>query len=656
MPRLFKKTITEFWIYDAWIDADGQPCADSTPGARFVKERQVRKGTPGAVRVVKESPTHYGRVNGKPVALHRRRDLAEKKLAELIRKATFAEIGMPLFDDHRNRRLTDHLAEFIADLESRGNAPDYVKTVESRLTALFDGCRFVFARDLAESRARTWLAELRRSGRSGGVPQPLPDQQDEFTRKEVARILGIKPSSVTPLVRRHGLVAHGNGKARRFPRETVEALLGRITPGLSVETSNQYLSHLKAFCNWMVEGDRLPANPFARIEPGNVAVDRRHDRRDLEADELRRLLLATRHSTHVFRGLNGRARYVLYSTACGTGFRASALASLTPAAFDLDSASPVVTLAARQNKSRKTKVQPLPADVAELLRDFMRETMRETAPGQRLWPGTWAKSGAGAAMLRRDLEAAGIPYAVEGPDGLLYADFHALRHTYLTLGGRAGIDLRTLQELAGHSTPDLTARYSHRRLHDLQGAVDKLPSFLPNDAEAEALCQTGTAPTCSPLAARGCTNLGEPRPIRLRRDDGPQTATGPNALPLQEVGTGLDRLGPFERERAIGFEPTTSSLGRCQPQKQERSHETTSDAANTPLAQALPLSATPDIDERLADAWAALTPELRELFLRAMEDRQADRAEQHQQGAQRPPRRHAPSSAKPRPLRKADGF
>ena len=56
-------------------------------------------------------------------------------------------------------------------------------------------------------------------------------------------------------------------------------------------------------------------------------------------------------------------------------------------------------------------------------------------------------------MLHIDLEAAGIPYAVEGPDGPLYADFHALRHTYLTLGGRAGNDLRTLQELAGHSTP-----------------------------------------------------------------------------------------------------------------------------------------------------------------------------------------------------------
>jgi hypothetical protein len=77
--------------------------------------------------------------------------------------------------------------------------------------------------------------------------------------------------------------------------------------------------------------------------------------------------------------------------------------------------------------------------------------------------------------------SAGIAYAVEGPGGPEYADFHSLRHSYLTLGGRSGIDLRTLQELAGHSKPELTARYSHRRLYDLTGAVGKLPNLVPSD-------------------------------------------------------------------------------------------------------------------------------------------------------------------------------
>src|SRR5262249_23687719 len=156
-------------------------------------------------------------------------------------------------------------------------------------------------------------------------------------------------------------------------------------------------------------------------------------------------------SPSCFRGLSGPDRFHLYAAACGTGFRASALASLTPESFDLTAELPTVTLAARHAKNRKTKVQPIAPDLADLLRDYL----TDKPAGQAVWGGAWAKHYRGAEMLRLDLEAAGIPYAVEGPDGPLFADFHSLRHSYLTLGGRAGIDLRTLQELAGHSTPVL---------------------------------------------------------------------------------------------------------------------------------------------------------------------------------------------------------
>src|SRR5262249_40750393 len=143
--------------------------------------------------------------------------------------------------------------------------------------------------------------------------------------------------------------------------------------------------------------------------------------------------------------------------------------------FELGGRVPTVTLPARADKARRGKEQPIPADVAELMRAFL----ADKPAGKPVWPGTWAKWRVGAQMLRKDLEAAGIPYGVPGADGPLFADFHSLRHSYLMLGGRAGIDLRTLQELAGHSDSKLTERYSHVRLHDLAGAVGKLPSILP---------------------------------------------------------------------------------------------------------------------------------------------------------------------------------
>jgi hypothetical protein len=223
----------------------------------------------------------------------------------------------------------------------------------------------------------------------------------------------------------------------------------------------------------------------------SVDTDRRHDRRELTADELQRLLGAVMAGERVTYGLSGRDRCVLYALAAGTGLRAAALASLTPENFDLNNQVPTVTVAAKFNKNRKPKVQPLPPELVAMLRDFL----LEKPANKLLWGGNWAKKGRSADMLKIDLEAAGIPYVVQGPDGPLYADFHALRHSFLTLLGKGGVDLHTVQELAGHSTPILTMRYSHRRLADLAGAVEKLPTFLPAlppAGEVQMLRPTGT--------------------------------------------------------------------------------------------------------------------------------------------------------------------
>jgi integrase len=86
------------------------------------------------------------------------------------------------------------------------------------------------------------------------------------------------------------------------------------------------------------------------LELLNTAVDIRHACRELTADDLGRLLTATHASPRTFRGLTGNDRYTLYLVAAGIGFRANALANLTPAEFDFTAGT--VTLPARFNKSR----------------------------------------------------------------------------------------------------------------------------------------------------------------------------------------------------------------------------------------------------------------------------------------------------------------
>jgi integrase/recombinase XerC len=519
---LFKVIVTHYYL------PDGQRC---------------RKGTPGAIAKRVNSKKWYGRIPGtrNPVPLSANKEAARIMLGEKTKRAALRDAGATdPFESHRKRPLSDHVADFRRELEGRGNSDRYPEETIRRLQRLIGGCRFKLIADISPSRVVDWLADLRQKVHPRAI---LPDAVESFTLNEAASLLGRKPVSVRAAVYRHRLPAKGN--ARRLPRATVVALQDLAAKGASARTSNKHLADLKAFCRWLVKDRRTADNPVLHLEPVNEDVDRRHDRRELDTSELRRLLGAARNSERVFRGLDGWDRFHLYATACGTGFRAAALASLTPESFDLDSNSPTVTLAARFAKNRKTKVQPLPADVAELLRAYLQD---KPANGP-VWSGTWASDRRGAQMLRLDLDAAAIPYVIEGTDGPLFADFHSLRHSYITLAGRAGIDLRTLQELAGHSTPVLTARYSHRKLYDLAGAVEKLPSILPTTlAQVETLSATGTegAICLRTVCANNDTSGDSPGLAGNLASARPNNDTGRNPLQRQQVAAGSDSSSPAE--------------------------------------------------------------------------------------------------------------
>jgi hypothetical protein len=86
-------------------------------------------------------------------------------------------------------------------------------------------------------------------------------------------------------------------------------------------------------------------------------------------------------------------------------------------------------------------------------------------------------------MIRRDLAAAGLEYRDE--DGL-YADFHALRHSFISNLGRANVPLTMAQKLARHSKPELTSNvYTHIRISDKAAAIGLLPDCPNPSAYAE---------------------------------------------------------------------------------------------------------------------------------------------------------------------------
>jgi integrase len=371
----------------------------------------------------------------------------------------------------------------------------------------------------------------------------------------LAALLGVGPASVPSLVRRHRLEATGNTKARRYPRETAEALHALRCRGRSIKTSNLYLDALKGFTAWLVQDRRVADNPLAHLSGGNVKLDRRHDRRALPLDQLRAVLDAAVRSEVSFRGLSGADRHVLYLAACATGFRAEELACLRPESFDFDAEPPVAVLGAAETKNLKGATQPLPPDVAAALRTYL----QGRPAGVPLWPGNWWKRAAD--MLRIDLDAAGVPYAVEGPDGPLYADFHSLRHSYIALLEKSGATLKEAMQLARHSDPKLTlAVYGRAQLHDLGRAVERLPALMAGP-EAEVVAVTGTDGATAGIGDESARRM--PRPYTLltqipdREGQGlrlidtlpggnAENSVGRNPLDSQGVEAGCDSLKPSE--------------------------------------------------------------------------------------------------------------
>ena len=94
-----------------------------------------------------------------------------------------------------------------------------------------------------------------------------------------------------------------------------------------------------------------------------------------------------------------------------------------------------------------------------------------------------------ANMLRVDLKTAGIPYCDEAGR---VVDFHALRHTHISMLAQAGVSPKVIQALARHSTITLTMdRYAHAEILNQRNALSVLPDF-GSHCQPKAMLATGT--------------------------------------------------------------------------------------------------------------------------------------------------------------------
>ena len=325
--------------------------------------------------------------------------------------------------------LTEHLEDFAAALTAKGSTLRHIKLVTGRARRVFNGCGFRFYGDIRASKVMEYL---------------------------------------------NGLRADTENKR-----------------GISAQTFNFHLQACKQFCRWMVRDRRALDNPLSHLQGLNVKTDRRHDRRPLGVDELRRLLTTTRTGPERF-GMAGADRSILYWLAVETGLRAGEVRSLIRASFALDADPPTVTVDAAYSKRRREDTVSLRPALAAELRAFLRMLARAAT----VFPTMPSRQHL-AEMFRADLEAAGIAYRDEAG---LFADFHSLRHTFISNLAGAGVHPKTAQTLARHSTITLTMdRYSHTLREQEAEALAVLPDLA--GPAPESLRATGTS---DPLPVDAC--------------------------------------------------------------------------------------------------------------------------------------------------------
>ena len=533
MAHLRKKSYTKPIPESAEIlERNGRRFARFRSRGRLVEAPVSKDGRRIRLRTRKWYGEYRDAYGWKSVPLFTDREASQQKLAELVKKAAHDQTELTLpFEAHHKRPIREHLEDYGRYLTAEGNCREHVKKTVARVRAILDGCGIAFIPGIAAEKVAEFLHALR-----GPRPKtPLPAEKDEFTPREMKAALGgVRPAQLARLLRRERLEATGNGKARRYPRATVEALRELTSRGIGISTSNGYLAAFKGFSRWLVERNRTDKDRLASLSLLNADTDVRHERRALTEGELRAILTAAGSSPTVFQGLSGPDRLMLYATAMVTGFRASELASVSPRSLDLDSALGTVRVKAAFSKNRRESVQPLPPEAAQALRRYL----DGRPPNRAVWPGKWYKDA--AEMLRIDLEAAGIPYRDE--EGRV-ADFHALRHSYISLLSRSGVSPKLAQDLARHSDIRLTMNvYTHTRLYDLAGAVESLPSILPDVDRPEATRLAATGTNSLRLACPVAVNEIGTTPQSMRADESncPEAPECPSAR--ESVGVTTRRI------------------------------------------------------------------------------------------------------------------
>lgn len=227
------------------------------------------------------------------------------------------------------------------------------------------------------------------------------------------------------------------------------------------------VSSLRAFYRFLERNAVVTTNPFAGVQLKKAG---QHLPRYFYDKELNKLFDVVMADTSLLGLRNRLLLEILY----GTGARVSEAAGLTLGM--LDQTARVITITGKGNK---TRIVPYGQYAADALASYLRDARPQLLAKSQVMHDKLFVNQRGQALT-----ASGIEYILKqlakkaGLTQMISA--HMFRHTYATDMLNNGADLRTVQQLLGHSSLSTTQIYTHVTTDALQKSYR---DFFPRATE-----------------------------------------------------------------------------------------------------------------------------------------------------------------------------
>ena len=387
--------------------------------------------------------------------------------SDWLRQGQVDEANGNVTADYASMPLADHIAQFA--MENRENPKGFTQQHIERK-----------------------LESIRMMAMMGGW-----QRTKDITLSSVQSVLqGIRERKHLPVIAAMRKEREANAEAMTPKARTMAAnsRKGAKREGEAAPTTlNLYRAYIKNFTAWLDRFGRVPIDPLKALGRFRTQGAEKVRRRALSKDEQERLIRAA-ETGGTKATLSGPDRAMLYRFALATGFRKGECAAIRPADFIFDGPRPLVRLAGTHTKNRSTVHQPMPRWLVPMFRTWLAGRPKLSP----CWPGLGSAGAAKA--VASDLAKAGIVARTD--EGKV--DFHALRHSYITMLALAGVPIQTAQKLARHASYQLTASvYTHLGLETTGEVVDDVLSGPKVAEPLSSICAVTGGDAKRSMALRG---------------------------------------------------------------------------------------------------------------------------------------------------------